>query len=128
MTPDVDECDMGTDGCAQNCSNTNGSFVCSCGVGYVLAVDDLDCLGNVSLSSRFVYALFPFGTISSQKKIMTMSFFKLNIRKSSLRTRLAPTNFISCSLQRDKCFSLLTMNLLKQVIKNSVERSHTISR
>ena len=49
MTPDVDECDMGTDGCAQNCSNTNGSFVCSCGVGYVLADDDLDCLGNVSL-------------------------------------------------------------------------------
>ena len=46
---DVDECDMGTDGCVQNCSNTNGSFVCSCGVGYVLADDDLDCLGNVSL-------------------------------------------------------------------------------
>ena len=38
-----------TDGCAQNCSNINGSFVCSCGVGYVLADDDLDCLGNVSL-------------------------------------------------------------------------------
>ena len=49
VTPDVDECDMGTDGCAQNCSNTNGSFVCSCGVGYVLADDDLDCRGNVSL-------------------------------------------------------------------------------
>ena len=49
MTPDVDECDMGNGGCAQNCSNTNGSFVCSCGVGYVLADDDLDCLGNVSL-------------------------------------------------------------------------------
>ena len=49
MTPDVDECDMGTDGCAQNCSNTNGSFVCSCDVGYVLDDDDLDCLGKVSL-------------------------------------------------------------------------------
>ena len=42
VTPDVDECEMGNAGCAQNCSNTNGSFVCSCGVGYVLADDDLD--------------------------------------------------------------------------------------
>ena len=45
--------------CAQNCSNTNGSFVCSCGVGYVLA-DDLDCLGNVSL---FKYNMSNFSLI-----------------------------------------------------------------
>ena len=53
-------CDSRCAGCAQNCSNTNGSFVCSCGVGYVLADDDLDCLGNVSL---FKYNMSNFSLI-----------------------------------------------------------------
>ena len=32
-----------TDDCAQGCSNTNGSFVCTCGTGYMLDVDGHSC-------------------------------------------------------------------------------------
>ncbi len=42
----MDECVVDTDGCSQTCTNNNGSFLCSCGVGYTLAADDLGCDGN----------------------------------------------------------------------------------
>lgn len=38
---DVDECATNNGGCAQVCSNTLGSFSCSCAAGYVLASDGL---------------------------------------------------------------------------------------
>ncbi len=44
--PDVDECGEDTDGCAQNCTNNNGSFLCSCGTGYSLGEDNLRCDGR----------------------------------------------------------------------------------
>ena len=44
---DVDECQESTDVCVQNCSNTVGSFECSCNVGFNQTVDGSDCLGNV---------------------------------------------------------------------------------
>ncbi|XP_053388051.1 mucin-like protein [Mercenaria mercenaria] len=52
MTPkqqtceDIDECDSdytGKDKCQQNCSNTNGSFTCSCRSGYTLNADKHTC-------------------------------------------------------------------------------------
>ncbi len=43
---DVDECVANIDGCSQTCTNYNGSFLCSCGLGYILAADDLGCDGN----------------------------------------------------------------------------------
>jgi len=43
---DVDECDI--DGaCDQNCTNTNGSFICSCDDGYTLDSDGRTCNGNL---------------------------------------------------------------------------------
>ena len=47
LSPDVDECQLDTDGCSQICTNTIGSFMCSCNDGYILADDDLGCLGKV---------------------------------------------------------------------------------
>ena len=44
--PDIDECAMDTDGCAHNCSNTIGSFECSCRDGYELADDGRNCTGQ----------------------------------------------------------------------------------
>ena len=42
---DVDECLTNNGGCGQTCTNTDGSFQCSCGAGYLLAADNLDCEG-----------------------------------------------------------------------------------
>ena len=42
---DVDECTEGTSGCEQICSNTVGSFFCSCQSGYTLDADGTNCNG-----------------------------------------------------------------------------------
>ena len=43
---DIDECQTNNGGCNQTCTSMNGSFECSCGKGYTLAVDNLDCDGK----------------------------------------------------------------------------------
>ena len=43
---DIDECSVGTHGCAFNCTNTIGSYSCSCDIGYHLNEDGLQCDGN----------------------------------------------------------------------------------
>ena len=40
---DINECSERTDGCAQNCMNSVGSYSCSCGSGYRLASDGRGC-------------------------------------------------------------------------------------
>ena len=42
---DIDECSENTDGCAQQCTNTDGSFICSCDSGYTLGSDQWSCIG-----------------------------------------------------------------------------------
>ena len=44
-TIDIDECNNGEHGCNQNCTNTNGSYICICEVGYVLDVNMKTCIG-----------------------------------------------------------------------------------
>ena len=46
MFLDVDECAEGTDGCAQTCTDTDGSYICSCDSGYSLANDSHGCDGK----------------------------------------------------------------------------------
>ena len=43
---DIDECVEDIDDCAQNCTDTDGSYVCSCGIGYRLANDSHGCNGG----------------------------------------------------------------------------------
>ena len=45
---DIDECQMNNGGCAQTCANTQGLFECSCGIGYNLALNTLDCDGKTT--------------------------------------------------------------------------------
>jgi len=45
---DINECAI-TGSCSQNCSNTNGSFRCSCMNGYTLNDDSRTCNGNEML-------------------------------------------------------------------------------
>ena len=43
---DINECSEASDGCAQNCTNTNGSYTCSCNTGYRLDNDRHSCNGT----------------------------------------------------------------------------------
>ena len=45
---DIDECSEGTSGCAQSCTNTVGSYDCSCGTGFLLASDEHGCEGCIN--------------------------------------------------------------------------------
>ena len=42
---DINECTERTHACAQVCTNTVGSYTCSCGSGYRLASNGLGCNG-----------------------------------------------------------------------------------
>ena len=44
--PDIDECALNISGCNQNCTNTIGSYFCSCYPGYKLDKDDKTCIGK----------------------------------------------------------------------------------
>ena len=46
---DIDECMSDNGGCNQTCTNIYGSFECSCGTGYHLAANNLDCDGKKSI-------------------------------------------------------------------------------
>lgn len=45
---DINECDNNNGGCSQNCSNTVGSFSCSCTRNFTLDDDNRTCNGNLS--------------------------------------------------------------------------------
>ena len=46
---DINECDTNNGGCAQICTNTPGSRVCSCRAGFTLASDGTNCEGKTIL-------------------------------------------------------------------------------
>ena len=46
-TVDINECSTNNGGCSQVCTNTVGSFVCTCNTGYELVSDV--CIGEFSL-------------------------------------------------------------------------------
>lgn len=56
---DIDECSEGTDGCAQRCSNTIGSYTCSCNAGYTPTSNGRVCRGeetyNLFATLNFLY-------------------------------------------------------------------------
>ena len=47
MSLDINECLVNKGGCSQTCTNTIGSFVCSCQNGFDLNSDNLTCQGKV---------------------------------------------------------------------------------
>ena len=43
---DRDECALGISGCNQYCTNTNGSYFCSCYLGYQISSNSRMCVGK----------------------------------------------------------------------------------
>ena len=46
MCLDINECQTDNGGCGQTCDNTDGSYKCSCLVGYELTGDGQNCIGE----------------------------------------------------------------------------------
>ena len=49
MPSDIDECERSNGGCSHLCSNTIGTYTCSCFDGYELLGDDRGCTGIIKL-------------------------------------------------------------------------------
>ena len=45
-TLDINECNTNNGGCSHSCTNTEGSYYCSCDEGYVLDANDHACNGK----------------------------------------------------------------------------------
>ena len=52
---DIDECVDGTDGCDHNCTNTDGSYYCTCMDGYELESDYHTCTGDIYVHACVIY-------------------------------------------------------------------------
>ena len=50
---DIDECQNSP--CDHNCTNSVGSFMCSCPANYIIASDGLTCTGMTSFRLFFYY-------------------------------------------------------------------------
>jgi hypothetical protein len=48
VNSDVDECLVANGGCGHHCTNTEGSFDCSCQTGFSLGPSNLDCHGELT--------------------------------------------------------------------------------
>ena len=55
---DINECDTTNGRCEHSCTNTIGSFICSCDTGYQLDGNGLSCSGESLLKMKVVYACF----------------------------------------------------------------------
>ena len=44
---DIDECTKHISGCTQSCSNTEGSYMCSCYTGFTLNSNGKTCNGEI---------------------------------------------------------------------------------
>ena len=63
---DINECNTNNGGCAQECTNTQGSRVCSCNSGFTLVSDGRNCTGTdittvlILTLTLFITAVLPF--------------------------------------------------------------------
>ena len=49
ISKDKDECALANSGCQHTCTNTDGSYNCSCYSGYQLKPDGLTCEGKIMI-------------------------------------------------------------------------------
>ena len=54
---DINECETANGGCEHNCTNTIGSFFCSCYAGYQLDENGLNCSGERSWNNKLFHMM-----------------------------------------------------------------------
>lgn len=64
-TSDVNECAFGSGPCSQICTNTLGSFTCSCEEGFQLASDGRGCIGMLVATLLHSLPLVKFNILCS---------------------------------------------------------------
>ena len=52
LCADINECSSNNGGCAHTCTNSPGSFQCSCRTGYTLAGNGRSCNGKTAVLKR----------------------------------------------------------------------------
>ena len=52
---DIDMCSDNNGGCSQICTNTEGSFICECNIGFVLDNDGATCNGEYYVHETYTY-------------------------------------------------------------------------
>ena len=84
LLSDINECDEGIDDCDHNCTNTEGSFDCSCMNGYKLDSDQSNCTGKYSITCAFIGVIVYPNQISMNvtKLLMTVITIALTLREA----------------------------------------------
>ena len=57
LSLDINECSTNNGGCNQTCTNTNGSYECSCNVGFNLADNNHDCDGTLYYNVMYYHCI-----------------------------------------------------------------------
>lgn len=84
MFADVDECRVSNGGCDHNCTNTVGSYHCTCNAGYQLQSDKHSCKGNnwfclnyaYSYTVKFIIYVFELQHLVCNKSALICSYLK----------------------------------------------------
>ena len=56
---DVDECSDGTHNCSHHCTNTEGSYLCTCPSGYSLDQENTTCNGELTSRTLMLVLFIP---------------------------------------------------------------------
>ena len=57
LSLDINECSTNNGGCNQTCTNTNGSYECSCNIGFNLADNNHDCDGTLYYNVMYYHCI-----------------------------------------------------------------------
>ena len=87
---DINECSEETDDCAQNCTNTNGSYTCSCNPGFILDTDRRNCNGKAVKIRRIIILLLWYNIIIFTLQISWSAVMALTAVPRFATTQLDP--------------------------------------
>lgn len=68
---DLDECSEMIHGCQHDCVNTEGSYRCSCKVGYSLQLDRKTCLAQGSINPCLLLFIYNLSTFKGGEREIT---------------------------------------------------------